>query len=243
MSTTEQHTQPSRDGGFSLRNPIDFTIVGIYLQEGGIQTRTDGSSGFYYYAADRENGLRFVPTLKTVQPYAHYLRERLPFYEGDLEKMKQEVDTIQKKLDDPDFQDVVQRQSLTNKMGTIELHIKSQFKEWEKKAQELDEEEEKGTLIYYSTRDTDGVIVDEEKIFNENPKISDELMENEAVLVQEEQAKIDWEEYTTPSLDCGVFTDDHAADCAKIAEIKRKWAQEKIERQERGDLYDLSGSW
>jgi cytochrome c556 len=142
MSTTEQHTQPSRDGGFSLRNPIDFTIVGIYLQEGGIQTRTDGSSGFYYYAADRENGLRFVPTLKTVQPYAHYLRERLPFYEGDLEKMKQEVDTIQKKLDDPDFQDVVQRQSLTNKMGTIELHIKSQFKEWEKKAQELDEEEE-----------------------------------------------------------------------------------------------------
>lgn len=232
MSTpnVDEPTKTSRDGGFNLRNPIDFSVVSIYLQEGGIQTRSDGASGFYYYAGDRDNGLRFVPSLKTVKPYAHYLRKRLPFYEGDLEKLKSEVATIQEKLDDPDFDDIVQRQSLTNKMGTLELHIKSQFKEWEKKAQELDEEEEKGTLTYYSTRDTDGVVVDEDKIFLENPKISDELMENEAILVQEEKTQIELDEYATPAADCGVFTDDHAADCRKIAEIKKKWAQEKIER-------------
>ena len=233
----------SRDGGFNIRNPVDFTVVEIYLQEGGLQTRMDGASGFYYYAGDRENGLRFVPALPSIRPYAHYLRTRLPFYEGDLAKVKEEVETIRKKLDDPDFNDIVQRQSLTNKMGTLELHIKSQFKEWQKKAQELDDEESKGTLTYYSTKDTDGVVVEEDQIYYENPKLSDERMENETVRVQEEHARIDWDEFTKPSLECGVFTDDHAADCAKIAEIKRKWTREKIEREERGDLYDLSGTW
>jgi hypothetical protein len=233
--STKTTTQPQRrDGGFAIRNETDFDVVKIYLPS--LQTRSDGAVGFYFYAEDRNNGLKFVPALKTVQPYAHYLRKRLPFYEGDLEKMKAEVQTIREKLDDPDFDDNVQRQSLTNKMGTLELHIKSQFKEWEKKAEELDEEEGKGHLIYYSTKDTDGAIVDEDTIYHDNPKISDELMANEAVLVQEEIEQINYDEYTLPSVECGIFTQDHAADCARIAEIKRKWTQEKIEREQRKEL-------
>ena len=158
-------------------------------------------------------------------------------------KAKAEVETIRKKLDDPDFDDNVQRQSLTNKMGTLELHIKSQFKQWEQKARELDDEEDKGHLIYYSTKDTDGVIVDEDKIYHENPKLSEDILAEEAVQVQEENEQINLNEYTIPSMDCGIFTDDHAEDCKRISLLKQKWTQEKIERESRGDLYDLSGEW
>ena len=123
-------TPQRRDGGFGIRNPTDFAIVAIYLPS--LQTRSDGGSGFYYYAADRDNGLKFVPALQYLKPYAHYLRERLPFYEGDLAKKKSEVETIRKKLDDPDFDDIVQRQSLTNK--TIRIKRKK-FKDQNKTSQ------------------------------------------------------------------------------------------------------------
>lgn len=296
MSDNETHkpsAQPQRrDGGFAIRNETDFDVIKIYLPS--LQTRSDGRSGFYYYAEDRDNGLKFVPALPSIQPYAHYLRKRLPFFEEDLAKgmststwddryktakvvvfffvfvfplhhlhrvflcsfanvfsyictlhgkAKAEVETIRKKLDDPDFDDNVQRQSLTNKMGTLELHIKSQFKQWEQKARELDDEEDKGHLIYYSTKDTDGVIVDEDKIYHENPKLSEDILAEEAVQVQEENEQIHLNEYTIPSMDCGIFTDDHAEDCKRISFLKQKWTQEKIERESRGDLYDLSGEW
>ena len=100
MSDNETHkpsAQPQRrDGGFAIRNETDFDVIKIYLPS--LQTRSDGRSGFYYYAEDRDNGLKFVPALPSIQPYAHYLRKRLPFYEEDLAKGRSACDDEQPKF-------------------------------------------------------------------------------------------------------------------------------------------------
>eukprot|EP00946_MAST-07B_sp_MAST-7B-sp1_P004635 g4635.t1 len=237
--------RPDVDGGFHINNKTDFTIVPIYLQEGGIQIASDGRQGFYYSAPDRGGGLRFVQACKSVRPYAHYLRAKLPQLETKLEQLKSEVEMLKDKLKEPDFDDAVQRQVLSNKMGMLETKIRVQYKEWESKSAELDEEEEKGTLIYYSTADTDGIIVDEETIHYENPKetFTDEILREEALEVQTAHSQIDYNYFTVPATTSGVFTKSHEEDVAKIAEIQRRWKREEIEKATRGNLYDLSGKW
>ena len=180
-----------------------------------------------------------------MRPYAHYLREKLPELEAKLEELKGEVETLKKKLTEPDFDDAVQRQVLSNKMGMLETKIRVQYKEWQAKSAELDEEEEKGTLIYYSTADTDGKVIDEETIFYENPKdtLTDELLRDEALEVQNAHAQIEYDSYTVPAATAGVFTKSHEEDVAKITEIQRRWKREEIEKAARGELYDLSGKW
>ena len=237
--------RPDLDGGFHINNKTDFTIVPVYLQDGGVQVTGEGQQGFYYNSADRGGGLRFVNACKTVRPYAHYLREKLPELEAKLEELKSEVEALKKKLKKPDFDDAVQRQVLSNKMGMLETKIRVQYKEWQAKSAELDEEEEKGTLIYYSTADTDGKIVDEETIYHENPKdtLTDELLREEEMEVHTAHAQIQYDSYTVPATTTGVFTKSHEEDVAKITEIQRRWKREEIEKMTRGELYDLSGKW
>ena len=233
------------DGGFHINNREDFTIVPIYLQEGGVQVTAEGRKGFYYYAEDRGGGLRFVNSCKTVRPYAHYLREKLPELEAKLEELKSEVDILKDKLSEPNFDDAVQRQVLSNRMGMLETKIRVQYKAWEEKSAELDEEEEKGTLIYYSTADTDGVVIDEESVYYQNPKdtLTKDMLREEALQVQDAHARIQNDSYIVPSKNNGVFTNDHKEDVQRIAEIQRRWKREEIEKAARGELYDLSGRW
>ena len=110
---------------------------------------------------------------------------------------------------------------------------------WKKLSKNLDDEEEKGTRVYYSLRDTEGRMIEKEDVYLQNVKPSKELLAEEDKLTYEVDQKFDEMYIDRPAQDYNIFTDRTRDDFKMIAFLEKKKERIVIEQEARKISYDL----
>ena len=76
----------------------------------------------------------------------------------------EKINQLKATLEDPELDEDI-REELETHLKVLERRKRLEYGNWKRISKDLDEEEEKGTRVYYSLRDTEGRMVEKEDIY------------------------------------------------------------------------------
>jgi len=221
-----------------LLDQEDFLFGSVYLPAGGYHTREDGSTGFYIKMETYGGNLGFVPVRNKIVSYSDQLRKALDKEENAMTATGEKINQLKATLEDPELDEDI-REELETHLKVLERRKRLEYGNWKRISKDLDEEEEKGTRVYYSLRDTEGRMVEKEDIYLQNVKPSKEIIGEEDKLTYEVEQKYDELYIDRPAQDFNIFTDKTRDDFKMIAFLEKKKERIVIEQEARKISYDL----
>ena len=217
----------------------DFLFASVYLPAGGFHTREDGSQGFYVPMEKYGGNLGFVPVRTKIISLSEQLRAELDKVEQQMMSTGTEIESLKKLLQNSELKEEL-RDSIEANLKDLERRKRLEYSKWKMVSVKLDQEEEKGTRVFYSLRDTEGKVIEKEDVYLQNIKPEKSVLRQEEVETSEIDSKYNKMYIETPAKELRIFSKQLSEDYKMIAHLNKKSARVEVEKKARGISYDLS---
>ena len=164
--------------GPELLKQEDFLLTSVYLPAGGFHTREDGKKGFYVPMERYDGNLGFVPVRTRIVSLSEQLRAQLDKCEQQMMSTGSEIDSLKKLLQNPELKTEL-RESIEANLKSLERRKRLEYSKWKDMSAKLDEEEERGTRVFYNLRDTEGRVIKRDDVFLHKVKPEKKVLQQE----------------------------------------------------------------